>query len=106
MRQADGQARPTQGSVEVLLTLGALEEPTVFTVFDLDCDADVILGFSWLRSHGLTFVYEDSQVCLCAEAGCTSPSRAGGYAWTWPRHRRRPPTLPRSFKLGDPPCCG
>jgi hypothetical protein len=51
------------------------EEPTLFTVFDLDCDADVILGFPWLRSHGLAFVYEDSQICFCAEAGCTSGRR-------------------------------
>ncbi len=49
--------------------------PTLSTVFDLDCDADVILGFPWLRSHGLAFVYEDSQVCFCAEAGCTSGRR-------------------------------
>ena len=77
MRQADGQARPAQGSVEVLLTLGTLEERTLFkfTVFDLDCDADDILGFPWLRSHGLAFVYEDSQVCFCEEAGCTSGRR-------------------------------
>jgi hypothetical protein len=76
-------------------------EPTLFTVFDLDCDADVILGFPWQRSHGLVFVYEDSQVCFCTEAG--SP-RASGYAWTWPRRRRRPRNLPLS--LGGPPCCG
>ncbi len=76
MRQADGQARPIQGSVEVLLTLGALEEPTLFTVFGLDCDADVILGFPLLRLHGLAFVYEDSKVCFCAEVGCTSGRRA------------------------------
>ncbi len=75
VRQADGQARPTKDSVEVLLTLGALEEPTLCTVFDLDCDADDILVFPWLRSHGLAFVYEYSQVCFCTEAGCTSGRR-------------------------------
>ncbi len=50
VRQADDQARPTRGSVEVLLTLVALEEPMLLTVFDLDCDADlrVILGRPWL----------------------------------------------------------
>ncbi len=72
VRQADSQARPTQGSVKVLLTLGALVEPTLFTVFDLDYNAHVILGFPWLRSHGLALVYEDSQVCFYTEAGCTS----------------------------------
>ncbi len=82
-RQADGQAQLTQGSVEVLLTLGALEEPTLFTVFDLEYDADVILDFPWLHSNGLAFVYEDSQVCYCTEAGCTSGRRVRPeYAWT------------------------
>ncbi len=73
VRQADGQARPTQGSVDVLLTLGALEEPTLFTVFDLNCDADVILGFPWLHSHGLAFVYDVFALRPAA-------TRAGGYA--------------------------
>ncbi len=47
VRQADGQARPTKGSVDVLLTLGALEEPSLSTVFDPDSypDRDVILCF-------------------------------------------------------------
>ena len=100
MRQADGQARPTQGSVDVLLNLGALEEPTVFTVFDLDCDADVILGFPWLRSHGLAFVYEDSQVCFCEEAGCTSGRRVRmdlAQASATPAES--------SSVLRGPPCC-
>jgi hypothetical protein len=101
VRQADGQALPTQGSVEVLLSLGALEEPTHFTVFDLDCDADVIMGFPWLRSHGLVFVYEDPQVCFCSEAGCTSGRRV---RMDLARRQRRPPTLP--LLLGGPPCCG
>jgi hypothetical protein len=72
VRQAYSQAPPTQVSVEVLLTLGALEGHTLFTIFDLDCDADVILGFPRLRSTCLIVVYEGSQVCFCAEDGCTS----------------------------------
>ncbi len=58
MRQADDQVLPTQGSLEVGITLCVLAEPKLFTVFDLDCYADVILGFPWLRSlrsHGLAF---------------------------------------------------
>ena len=72
VRQADGQTRSTLGSVDVLLQLGDLSEETLFTVFDLECDADLILGFSWLRDHGLSFLYADEQVSFCAEAGCTS----------------------------------
>ena len=34
---------------------------------------DVLLGFPWLRDHDLTFLYEDSQVSLCATAGCPDP---------------------------------
>jgi hypothetical protein len=47
----------------------------LFTVFALDWFADVIIGIPWLRSHGLAFVYEDSQVCFCAETGCISDRR-------------------------------
>ena len=72
VRQADGGLRAAQGSADAVLQLGDLEEATRFTVFDVDCDADVILGYSWLQSHGLAFLYESQQVCLCAEAGCSS----------------------------------
>ncbi len=72
-------ARPTQASLEVSLTLDALEESTLFIVLNLACDADVILGFPWLRSHCLAFFYEDSQVCFCAEAGRTSDRRVRMY---------------------------
>ena len=75
IRQADGSSRPTAGTAEAVLQLGALEEPTTFTVFDVDCDADVILGYGWLRSHDLRFLYDSDQVCVCAERGCTSGRR-------------------------------
>ncbi len=42
--------------------------------FDVDCDADLILGYDWLREHGLALLYDSDQVCLCAERGCTSGS--------------------------------
>ncbi len=84
----------------VLLTLGTLKEPTMFTVFDLDCDDDVILVSPLLRSHGLAFVDEDSQVFALRPAA----PRAGRYAWTWPRRRRRPRNLPLS--LGGQPFSG
>jgi hypothetical protein len=40
--------------VEAPLALGDMEETTRFSVFAVDCDADVILGFDWLRAHDLT----------------------------------------------------
>ena len=43
--------------------------------FDVDCDADIILGYDWLRAHDLNFLYESNAVCLCAECGCTSGRR-------------------------------
>ena len=57
------------------LLLGGLDEETTFIESDVDCDADIILGYDWLRSHGLAFLYETNEVCLCAERGCTSGRR-------------------------------
>ncbi len=48
--------RATLGTVEAPLALGDLEEPTLSSVFDVDCDADVILGYDWMRVHYLTFL--------------------------------------------------
>jgi hypothetical protein len=45
------------------------------TSWSLDCDATLILGYDWLRAHGLTFLYDSDKVCLCAERGCTSGHR-------------------------------
>ena len=75
VRQADGSSRATQGTVEAPLALGDMEETTRFSVFDVDCDADVILGFDWLRAHDLTFLYDENQVCFCAERGGLSGRR-------------------------------
>jgi len=75
VRQADGSSRPTGGAVEARLVLGGLDEETAFVEFDVDCDADLILGYDWLRAHDLAFLYEEDQVCLCAERGCTSGRR-------------------------------
>ena len=75
VRQADGSSRVTAGSATATLSLGALEEPTQFVVYDVDCDADLILGYTWLRSHDLAFLYEADQICFCAERGCTSGRR-------------------------------
>jgi hypothetical protein len=41
----------------------------------VDCDADLILGYDWLRAHDLAFLYASDAVCLCAERGCTSGRR-------------------------------
>lgn len=75
VRQADGTSRPTGGVVAARLVLGALDEETAFVEFDVDCDADIILGYDWLRAHGLTFLYDANEVCFCAERGCTSGRR-------------------------------
>ena len=69
---------PSGGNVlgsEGRFRVGALEEPTTFSVFDVACGVDILLGFPWLRDHNLTFLYEDSQVSFCAEAGCPDPRR-------------------------------
>ena len=43
--------------------------------YALNCDADIILGYDWLRAHDLAFLYDSDEVCLCAERGCTSGRR-------------------------------
>ena len=57
------------------LILGGLDEETAFVEFDVDCDADLILGYDWLRAHDLAFLYDSNQVCFCADCGCTSARR-------------------------------
>ena len=39
-----------------------LEEETTFVELDVDCDADLILGYDWLRSHGITVLYDTNEV--------------------------------------------
>ena len=75
VRQANGTSRATQGTLRVDFLLGTLEEPTTFSVFDVGCGVDILLGFPWLRDHDLAFLYEDSQVSFCAAAGCPDPRR-------------------------------
>ncbi len=64
VRQADGQAWPTRSSVEVLINLGALEEPKLFTVFVLDYDADIIvqasLGYAFTASPLYTRTHKNA----------------------------------------------
>ncbi len=66
---------PAGGAVAAQLILGGLDEETVFVKFDGDCDADLILGYDWLRAHDLAFLYDRDQACLCAESGCSSGRR-------------------------------
>ena len=47
------------------LLLGGLDEETTFVEFDVDCDADLILGYYWLRVHDLAFLYDTDEVCFC-----------------------------------------
>jgi hypothetical protein len=75
VRQADGSLRATGGAVAAQLVLGGLDEETAFVEFEVDCDADLILGYDWLRAHDLAFLYDSDEVCLCAERGCTSGRR-------------------------------
>ena len=67
--------RVTGDAVVAQLVLGALDEETAFVEFEVDCDADLILGYDWLRAHDLAFLYDSDEVCLCAERGCTSGRR-------------------------------
>ena len=57
------------------LVLGGLDEETAFVEFDVDCDADIILGYDWLRAHDLAFLYDTDQACFCAERCCVSGRR-------------------------------
>ena len=75
VRQADGSSRATAGAATVTLSLGSLEEPTVFAVYDVDCDADLILGYRWLRAHNLAFLYETDEVTLSSARGDSSGRR-------------------------------
>ena len=75
VRQADGSSRPAGGAIAAQLVLGGLDEETAFVEYDVDCDADLILGYEWLRSHGLAFLYDTNEVCICAERDCTSGRR-------------------------------
>jgi hypothetical protein len=61
--------------VSTRLILGGLDEETTFVEFDVACDADLILGYDWLRAHDLAFVYDTDQVCVCAQCHCTSGQR-------------------------------
>ena len=99
IRQADSQTRSTLGSVDVLLQLGDLLEETLVTVFDLECDADLILGFSWLRDHGLSVFCTPSVSVLRLAA-----LLAGWSASISPRRR----ALPQGHHLScaSRSCCG
>ena len=59
----------TGDAVVAQLVLGALDEEASFVEFEVDCDADLILGYDWLRAHDLAFLYDSDEVCLCAERG-------------------------------------
>ncbi len=55
-----GESGWTSLSLRLTVTPGAESEETAFQVlqvgpaveFDVDCDADLILGYDWLRAHG------------------------------------------------------
>jgi hypothetical protein len=43
--QADGSRRETHGSFTASLVLGGLDEETSFTVYDIGCGVDALLGY-------------------------------------------------------------
>ena len=49
--QADGSSRPAGGAIATQLVLGGLDEETAFVEYDVDCRADLILGYDWLCSQ-------------------------------------------------------
>ena len=72
VRLAYGTVHPTACSLDTLLSIGSLAEPTSFTVFDY-----VILGYDWIHSHSLDFSYEAAEpnIMFCAERCCCSGHR-------------------------------
>ena len=82
------------------LILGGLYEETFFAELDVDCDADLILGYDWLRAHDLrvAFLCDRDQACLCAESGCLSASVSTSCSTSQQcQHRAlQPPTSARS----------
>ncbi len=59
----------------VQLVIGGLDSETAFVELDVDCNADLILIYDWLRSHYLIHHYSSNEVCLCTDRGCTSGRR-------------------------------
>ena len=57
-RQADSSLCETGGAAMAQLLRGGLDEETAFKDFDVDCDADIILGYDWLCAHDLNVLYE------------------------------------------------
>ena len=39
------------------------------------CGIDTLLGYRWLASHNLLFLYEEEQVSMCKKACCPDPTR-------------------------------
>ena len=66
VRQVNGSLRETGGAATAQLLLGGLDEETASVKFDVDCDADIILGYN----SDLNFLHDSDVVCLRAD-GCT-----------------------------------
>ena len=89
--QADRSSRPTGGA------LGGLDEETAFVENDVDCEADIILGYDWLRAHDLALL---STRMLSASAPNAAARRAAASAWTLRSTRRL--RRPRASRLPRP----
>ena len=48
---------------------------TLFTVYDIGCSVNALLGYKWLASHNLQVLYEEGKVSMCEKAGCPYPTR-------------------------------
>ncbi len=75
MRQANCSTLLAGGALVAQLVLGCLDEEIAFVEFDVDCYADIILGYDWLLAHDLAFIYDTDQACFCAERCCVSGLR-------------------------------
>ncbi len=52
------------------MVLGGLDEDTAFVEFDVDCDADLILSYDWLRAHDLAFLHDKLLRSISKKSGC------------------------------------
>ncbi len=96
--------RQAGGALVAQLVLSGLDEETAFVEFDVDCYANLILGYDWLHAHNLspssttlTRPVSVQSTAACRVGACTSISRLTS------RRRRlcpsQPPTYARSSAL-------
>ena len=86
------------GTIAAQLVLGGLDEEPAFVDFDVDCDVDLILGYDWLRSHGLTCLYDTNEVCICTERAAPRAAASASISpWTGLLRLRRSSCSPKPW---------